>query len=155
MGDSLTNASSSASNSSIQQQPKENISQPSVASVSVAMSEEASTNNASIAEGTDETLQVVPLAGFVLKTRRISTNQKVFVNIFYHGIVGSLLSTPAKQQVDKKGESCSVYDIIMPEAHYLDCVADEIIRDQVSPSVSQSVSQSVRAFYLYFSIMYQ
>ena len=82
-------------------------------------------------ESLDESLQVAPLAGFVLKTRRSSTNQKVFVNILHHGIVGSLLSTPVKTHTDKKGEVCSVYDIIMPEAHYQDCVTDEIIRDQV------------------------
>lgn len=130
-GDNQTSKTAPAGGSDNKQKTEDNAASQS--SVSVIVSETISPSSLSstlASQSNDDSLQVVPLAGFVLKTRRMSTNQKVFVNIFYHGIVGSLLSTPAKQQVDKKGQACSVYDIIMPEAHYLDCVGDEIIRDQ-------------------------
>jgi hypothetical protein len=98
----------------------------------IAPSITASVNGNNEQPEDEEVLQVTPHVGFALNTKRTTDQSKVFVNILYHGVVSSTLSAPAKTSIDKKGEKCVAYDIILPRQHFYDAVKDETLRDQVS-----------------------
>jgi hypothetical protein len=75
---------------------------------------------------------VVPLVGFVIKTKRKYDETKVFINLFHHEFVAPIASTPAKTSTDKSGKICNYYDVIVNSSVFMLCMDDDVVHHQVS-----------------------
>ena len=77
---------------------------------------------------------ITPHVGFVIKTKRVMDNSKVFINLFYHDhkdLLGFVLSAPAKWSRDKKGADCEAYDVTVPKQFFLQSAGSDAARKEV------------------------
>jgi hypothetical protein len=79
----------------------------------------------------DNYASLQPNIGFVVKTKRQTDKSKIFINIFYHERLASMISTAAKTSLDKSGNECLAYDVIIPYNSFVDCAEDEIVRNKL------------------------
>jgi hypothetical protein len=79
----------------------------------------------------DSYASLQPNIGFVVKSKRQTDKSKVFINIFYHERLASMISTAAKTSKDKNGNDCLAYDVIIPYNSFVDCAEDEIVRNKL------------------------
>ena len=74
---------------------------------------------------------VAPFVGFVIKTKRKQDESKVFINLFHHEYVAPIASSAAKQSVDKGGNVCTAYDVVVNSKVYSLCMEDDVVHHQV------------------------
>jgi hypothetical protein len=74
---------------------------------------------------------VTPFVGFVIKTKRKQDESKVFINLFHHEYVAPIASSAAKQSVDKGGNICTAYDVVVNSKVYSLCMEDDVVHHQV------------------------
>jgi hypothetical protein len=61
------------------------------------------------------TVKILPAVGFVIKTRNLNNDEKLFVNVmtFQYLKTGVMISIPKERSVDKKGEECVAFGMIL------------------------------------------
>lgn len=81
----------------------------------------------------DFDVNVSPLPGFVLKTRRgDNVKTKVFVNVWRYASLRAILFFSEKEINDEKdGHSPHVYDVVIPDSLFFECSYNEHDRSEV------------------------
>lgn len=59
------------------------------------------------------TITISPNVGFVIKTKDLTTGEKIFINILYHEKVTEMIALDARESTDKKGEHCLAYSVVL------------------------------------------
>ena len=76
----------------------------------------------------------VPHPAFVIKTKRINTHQKAFINVFHHELVPTstrFITRDEQWKVDKKEESVCVFTVVMPSSAYQALLKDPMSQPTV------------------------
>jgi hypothetical protein len=75
-----------------------------------------------------------PSAAYVIKTKRTTTFQKVFINVFHHDCVPETARYVTRDEtwkVDKKGEQCVVFTAVIPSSVYAKIIKDPTTQPEV------------------------
>lgn len=79
-------------------------------------------------------IDFLPNAGFVIKTKKIANNQKIFVNVMHHHYVfetDKFITRGVQFAADKKGEACMTFTAVIPTSIYDGAVKDREMQQQV------------------------
>jgi hypothetical protein len=87
-----------------------------------------------IGESPEPLPDFVPHPMFVIKSKRTSTYQKVFINVMHHELVPTdkrYVTRDEQWKVDKKGENCVVFTAVIPTSVDVAISKDPMVLPQV------------------------
>lgn len=93
--------------------------------------------------GNSTTIQ--PYPGYVIKTKSLASDEKLFVNVFHHYMVDEDGNYPVKDRItviDKKGEQCIAYGVVIPT----------VLFDRGEENIQSKEEVSAKHFSLCFSL---
>lgn len=77
------------------------------------------------------TKPIKPSVGYILRTKKISTGEKIFINVLHHDLVSSYINMEPKWALDKKGEKCLAYTLIIPDDIFYQATVDEAVHKEL------------------------
>ena len=89
-----------------------------------------------------------PNPGFVIKTKRTNTHQKIFINVMHHdcvptsGTTVDFVTRGEAWKTDKKGEKCATYTAVLPTATYAAMIKDPTKQPEVSNTKYKNIAKT-------------
>jgi hypothetical protein len=84
-------------------------------------------------------VSLLPVDGYVIKTKHTGTESKVFVNVFHHPEIVNMIAAPVKSVQDKQGQDCDLYDVIIPDSTFTEVQGDPLYCDMISREVIELI----------------